>query len=448
MDLENRRVAVLGGGTSGFCAARLAQSRGAMVRAYDSGDSEKLAPAVARFADQGIELVTGEEALRPKGSYDLVVISPGIDASWPLARALEEVSTELIGEIELAWRLNDIPVIAITGTNGKTTTTELTTHLLNTTGRRAIAAGNYGYAYSDVVYFGQAWDWVVLEVSSFQLETIQSFRPKISVWMNFAPDHMDRYRTLEDYRRAKMRIFENQGEGDVAILKYEEGIDVGFEAITFSAFSGDADVTYDIGKIVDSSGITLCDFSTTRLNGKHNAENVMAAIACVKAAERFENQPSGDAEKSLAAAAIDFTPPAHRCEVVARMGGVTFVNDSKATNLHALESALRGQDEKVILIVGGKEKGLDYTELKDLVGEKATGAICIGEISQTIANQWQEVIPCHRASNLKEAVKLAWEQRGEASIVLFSPGTSSFDMFSGYEERGEYFKEAVRGLGV
>ena len=448
MNLENRRVAVLGGGTSGFCAARLVQSRGADVRAFDSGPSEKLAPAVARFADQGIELITGDDALRPAETYDLAVISPGIDASWPLALALREVSTELIGEIELAWRLNDIPVIAITGTNGKTTTTELTTHLLKATGRRAIAAGNYGYAYSDVVYFGEAWDWVVLETSSFQLETIRSFRPKISVWMNFAPDHMDRYRTLEDYRQAKMRIFENQGEGDVAILKLEEEIEVAFDSITFSAFSGEADFTFRDGEIVDPFGESLCDFSATRLNGRHNAENVMAAMASVMAVERFESRDFKGTLRGLGDAVSEFTPPAHRCEVVARIDGVAFVNDSKATNLHALESALRGQDEKVILIVGGKEKGLDYTELNDLVAEKATGAICIGEISEKIATQWQGVIPCRRAPDLGEAVRLAWAGRGDSSIILFSPGTSSFDMFSGYEERGECFREAVRGSSV
>lgn len=448
MNLENRKVAVLGGGTSGFCAARLVQSRGADVRAYDSGPSEKLAPAVARFANQGIELITGEDALRPEEAYDLAVISPGIDASWPLARAMEAASTELIGEIELAWRLNDIPVIAITGTNGKTTTTELTTHLLEATGRRAIAAGNYGYAYSDVVYFGEAWDWVVLETSSFQLETIRSFRPRISVWMNFAPDHMDRYRTLEDYRQAKMRIFENQGKGDVAILKLEEGIALPFDSMTFSAFSAEADFTFRDGKIVGPFGESLCDFSSTRLNGRHNAENVMAAMAGVMAAERFETRDFKGFPLSLGDGVSEFTPPAHRCEVVARVDGVAFVNDSKATNLHALESALRGQDEKVILIVGGKEKGLDYSELNDLVAEKATGAICIGEIAQKIAARWQALIPCHLASNLEEAVQTARSERGEATIVLFSPGTSSFDMFSGYEERGECFKKAVRGLGV
>ncbi len=438
MNLEGKTVAVLGGGTSGFCAARLAKAKGATVTGYDSGPTEKLEKAIQRFADEGIELITGEAALAPQCRYDICVISPGIDASWPLAVALAEVSDELIGEIELAWRLSDIPVIAITGTNGKTTTTELTTHLLNACGKKAIAAGNYGYAYSDVVYYGEQWDWVVLEVSSFQLETIDTFHPQVALWMNFAPDHMDRYEALEDYRQAKLRIFTNHTEADTTIVKAEEsdGIPAAGHRITFSAFSATSDYRYQDKQILSPGDTPPIDYSQTKLNGKHNAENVMAAVAAVTRA----GVAPGPA---LTEAINSYRPPAHRCEVVGEKDGVLFVNDSKATNLHALESALRGQDAAVTLIVGGKNKGLDFSELNDLLPDTVSTAICIGEIRHEIAEIWQPIIPCHIADSLDDAVAAAFAKKGNTEVILFSPGTSSFDMFSGYEERGEYFIKLV-----
>lgn len=436
MDLKDKRVAVIGGGKSGFSAARLAASRGAGVTAFDSGFSEKLVGAVADFAAGGIELITGDAALHPKGRFDCAVISPGIDVSRPIAVAIAEASDELIGEIEFAWRLSDIPVIAITGTNGKTTTTELTTRLLNECGKKAVAAGNYGYAYSDVVYFGGPFDWVVLEVSSFQLETIKEFHPSIAMWMNFAPDHMDRYQSLEDYRAAKLRIFENQTPEDVAIIKAEEAISVAAKKITFSAFSDQADFQYRDKQIIGPQGNALLDFSKTRLNGKHNAENVMAAIAAV-------SQAGVEVGGELVEAVSSYTPPAHRCEVVGEKDGVIFVNDSKATNLHALESALRGQDAPVTLIVGGKNKGLDYAELNKIIPQTVATAICLGEMAEKIAQSWGELVPCFVTESLESAVKLAFQEKKDTEVILFSPGTSSFDMFSGYEERGDCFRKEV-----
>ncbi|MDF1755845.1 MAG: UDP-N-acetylmuramoyl-L-alanine--D-glutamate ligase [Verrucomicrobiales bacterium] len=439
MDLSDKRVAVLGCGTSGFCAARLAASRGAQVTTFDSGPTGKLGKAIDRFAEAGLALVTGPDALKPEGYFDYTVISPGIDASWDLAKAHAAVSDELIGEIELAWRLSDIPVIAITGTNGKTTTTELTTHLLNSCGKKAIAAGNYGYAYSDVVYFGEAFDWVVLEVSSFQLETIKDFHPEISMWMNFASDHMDRYEKLEDYKEAKLRIFENQSALDVAIIKFEETLEVIPRTVSFSAFSEESDYRYHDRQIIDPSGNAILDFSTTRLNGKHNAENVMAALAAVTEAGLNVNS-------ELIAAICRYSPPSHRCEIVGEIDGVLFVNDSKSTNLHSLKSALCGQDSAVTLIVGGKNKGLDFSELNDIIPETVSAAICLGEIGAQIADCWKELIPCHVVDSLKNAVETAYQQRGETEVILFSPGTSSFDMFSGYEQRGDCFRKEVANL--
>ena len=436
MVLRKKKIAVLGCGTSGFCAARLAAAKGAEVTTFDNGDPAKLGDAIAKFAEAGIELITGEAALVPEDTFDCTVISPGIDESWELPQALSKVSHELIGEIEFAWRLSDIPVIAITGTNGKTTTTELTTHLINASGKKAVAAGNYGYAYSDVVYHGENFDWVILEVSSFQLETIKEFHPQISVWMNFAPDHMDRYANLDDYRNAKLRIFENQTAEDIAIIKAEEEISVTPETTSFSAFSEEADYRYQNKQIIGPGGKPILDFSKTRLNGKHNAENVMAAIAAARAAGV---EPTEEAVAS-------YHPPPHRCEVVGEKDGVIFVNDSKATNLHALESALRGQDNPVTLIVGGKNKGLDYAELHEVVPETVATAICFGENAAEIAEKWNKLVPCFVANSLQSAVETAFQKKGSTEVILFSPGTSSFDNYKNFAERGECFRKEVANL--
>ncbi len=441
MDLQGKRLAVLGAGGSGYAAAALALSRGALVEAYDSGSAEKLAPAVAKFAGLGVILTCGEEALAPTGHFDLTVISPGIDTAWPIAVAFAAASTELIGEIEFADRLCDVPVIAITGTNGKTTTTSLIAAMLNACGIRAIAAGNIGLAYSEVVLSGERYDWIVLEVSSFQLETIVDFAPEIAIWTNFAPDHMDRYATVEDYYAAKYRLFKNLTPSALTIHKFE--CDLGAlpgRIVTFSAFSDEANLTYRQGSIHDLATARHFPFSEGTLQGKHNAENVMVALAV---ADRL-----GLAREKVEAAINTFEAPPHRCEKVATIGGVLYLNDSKSTNLHSLESALMGQETPVVLIVGGKNKGLDFSELRGIAGRTTHAVICIGEIARDIAAAWEGASPCHLAADVPAAVQLAAELARSGDVVLFSPGTSSFDMFSGYEARGVAFREAVAALAT
>ncbi|MEM6278227.1 MAG: UDP-N-acetylmuramoyl-L-alanine--D-glutamate ligase [Verrucomicrobiota bacterium] len=307
MNLSGKSVAVLGAGGSGFAAASLALHCGASVAAFDSGDPEKLRQAGEKFAEKGITLTCGEEALTPPSSFDLTVISPGIDAATPIGLAFSDASDELVGEVEFANRLSSVPVIAITGTNGKTTTTSLIDHLLNGSGLKSVAAGNIGKAYSEVVLEGEELDWVVLEVSSFQLETIVDFAPKIAVWMNFAPDHMDRYTTLEDYRAAKLRLFERVDEETLVISKWEEGFEFSNHA-TFSAFSKEGRFTYDEGGILDQGSGSKFDYESGRLHGKHNAENVMVALAVAD----YLGLPA----ESVAERIRQFEAPRHRCEKV------------------------------------------------------------------------------------------------------------------------------------
>ncbi|NNE93325.1 MAG: UDP-N-acetylmuramoyl-L-alanine--D-glutamate ligase [Verrucomicrobiales bacterium] len=439
MDLTGKQIAILGAGTSGFAASQLARTRGAQsVCVYDSGEPDKLESRKSIFAEIGVETVFGPEALNPPSNLDLTVISPGIDAGWEIGQAFCQTGAPLIGEVEFAWQCRgNVPVIAITGTNGKTTTTELTADILKGAGVRTVAAGNVGTAFCEVVLSGREYDVITVEVSSFQLETIDTFRPSVAVWMNFAPDHMDRYSTVEDYRNAKLRIFENQQPDDFAVIKAGETIAAEAQSITFSAFGDEADFSLDQG-VICSNGEAVLDYRKTRLNGKHNAENVMAAMAATHS--------HGLEFNAMVETICGFQAPPHRCEVVCEVSSVTYVNDSKATNLHALESSLRGQEEPVVLIVGGKDKGLDYSELSGLIPDAVTKVICIGEMATRIAEAWHGRADCKIADSLESAVALAASSAKPGQVVLFSPGTSSFDMFSGYEERGEVFRKAVYDL--
>jgi len=439
MSLAAHHIAVLGLGASGRGAARLAQQRGARVTVLDSGPARVVAAAAAELEAEGVEVVREATGLPAGVRFDLAVLSPGIDPGWDLPRACAAAGVPVIGEIEFAWRQQDRPVVAITGTNGKSTTTELVARMLNAGGFSTVPAGNHGRAFSDVLWAGDAIDVHTLEVSSFQLETIESFRPRVGVWMNFAPDHLDRHPSVEAYFSAKARIFENQGDGDTAVVKLEDRrpptpVD---RTVTFSAHSDEADFGYD-GRWITHHGESVVDFSATRLRGRHNAENLMAALAVGRA--------FGVEWGVMAAAASDYRAPRHRCELVAVVEGREFINDSKATNLHALESCLRALPEPVVLIAGGKDKGLDFSPMRDLVAARTTQVLAIGQLRSHLAAAWGAVVPVEACGSLEVAVGrgLAVSQPGQ--VVLLSPGTSSFDMFSGYEERGDRFVAAVHRL--
>ncbi|MCF6314280.1 MAG: UDP-N-acetylmuramoyl-L-alanine--D-glutamate ligase [Verrucomicrobiales bacterium] len=435
---QGKKIAVLGAGASGIAAARLAMAGGALVCIFDTAPAESFADRHAELRQSGIEMRCGQDALQAPEDLDLIVLSPGIARDTVLVKNFLATGTTMVGEIEFAFQRDQRPVVAITGTNGKTTTTELLTHLLTANGKPAVAAGNYGKPYSEVVLEQGDWEVVVLEVSSFQLEEIDSFHPQVSVWMNFAPDHMDRYHHLEDYRQAKLRIFENQQAEDTAIVKAGEEVgELKARRMDFSAFGEQADFTYDEGKIL-YHGEPVADFRLSQLHGRHNAENVMAAMAAASV--------MGVKWESMQQALQDYVPPAHRCEKVGEVDGVSFVNDSKATNLHALESSLRGQEAPVVLIVGGKDKGLDYSEITQAVEKQVKHVFAIGEMGERIVELWSERLPCVKKQSLEQAVMAAFKVAEKGQVVLFSPGTSSFDMFSGYVERGENFRNIINQI--
>lgn len=435
----DKPVAVLGAGRSGRAAARLLARSGFKPIVFDTGTGDALAGVANELAREGIACVTGAAAGAPDRDYSLAILSPGIAPESPMACSFKAAGALLLSEIELAWSLSSAPVIAITGTNGKTTTTALTAHLFQKANRCAPACGNIGDAFSDAVRRFPKADVYILEISSFQLETCFQFRPEVAVWTNFSPNHLDRYGSIEEYRAAKLRIFQNQTRADFAVVRAEDiasGVVPAPSArlVTFSATPGaQADFTLDAGWIL-FRGERVIEQAATSLRGRHNAENLMAALASAECLGL-------DAHR-VAENAVDFVPPEHRCETVLERNGVLWINDSKSTTLDSLEKALRSQERPVVLIAGGKDKGFSFAPVASCVKQHVVFAVLIGQTKEKIAKDWLET-PSAQAQTLEEAVGIAARVAKPGMVVLFSPGTSSFDMFTDFEERGRRFKESV-----
>ncbi|WP_367875020.1 UDP-N-acetylmuramoyl-L-alanine--D-glutamate ligase [Luteolibacter sp. Populi] len=432
MSLQGKTVLVLGAGRSGRAAAALALREGATVRVHDAKAIDGMPEGAGLCPNVTVE--TGRAT-----SCDLLVISPGIDTFGPLVAAYSESAGEMMGETEFAARYYKGRIIGITGTNGKTTTTELVDRILRAGGYDSVPCGNYGTPLSEVVLRDPVPTAVALELSSFQLETVSTLRPDVSVWLNFAPDHMDRYPTVQSYFDAKFRIFGNQTETDTAIVRTGEKLPaIRPHIVSFSTEDSTADWFSD-GRQLFRKGEPVFDLeSATRMRGLHNAENAMAAIAACEAI--------GISLDAARTALNGYAPPLHRCELVRTLDGVEYLNDSKATNLHALESALRSQTRPVVLIAGGKEKGLDYAPVAPLLAKKAVAAVTYGQIGQPLAAIFSAAVPVEQTVTLAEAVAAARRLAPRGSTVLLSPGTSSFDQFSGYEQRGDVFRELVLNL--
>jgi len=445
MDLKGQHLAILGAGRSGLGAAKLARKHGATCVVFDDGDPAKLTGAVADLSAAGFTSSIGLEKAKAavtQTHFDLCVTSPGLDAGWPLPRVFTDAGVPLIGEMEFAWRaLSHIPVVGITGTNGKTTATELIERMFLRCGRSTVACGNYGHALSEVAISDSKHDVLTVEVSSFQLETITSFRPKVALWLNFAPDHLDRYPDNEAYFAAKRRIFEYMTEDDFAVIRAGEPLGkLRPQVIKFTTEPGvAADFALAEGAI-NFRGSRVCAVEDLPLHERHNVENQMAALGagwCL-----------GLAFPDMVKGLSGYHPAQHRCELVGVVNGHRYINDSKATNLHALETCLRSQDESVVLIAGGKEKGLDYAPFRPLVTTKVTALVTIGEIADKLTTLFSDLVPCRSAPTVPDAVRIATEMARPGQSVVFSPGTSSFDMFSGYAERGNVFRDAVNALAA
>jgi UDP-N-acetylmuramoylalanine--D-glutamate ligase len=440
MRYKNQNIAVLGAGLSGSAAALLLRSEGAQVTVLDSAEEKNLLKStIDNLRAQDVRVTCGAAADEDSSAYQMAVLSPGIDPASRLVRNFSSRGIDIIGEVELGWRFCEkIPVIAVTGTNGKTTTTELLAQMLNACGERTIACGNIGKPLSEVAREKQLYDVLTVEVSSFQLETIRTFHPSISLWLNFAPDHLDRYRSVAEYRAAKLRIFENQTNADVAVVNAIEKMpNIQPRTITFSAYANGGDFRLSEGAILyrDEPVLRLAD---TKLRGLHNIENLMATLAVGMA--------RGLSFREMVPSLSAYEPRPHRCEFVREVNGVTYVNDSKATNLDAVDKALRAQTKPVILIAGGKDKGFSFDPLRSLVKEKVRSTILIGEMAESIRRSWAGAVESEIASSLADAVERAHASANRGEMVLFSPGTSSFDMFKSYADRGDQFRSLVRAL--
>jgi len=443
MNLNGQPIAILGAGRSGLGAARLARKLGGQPVVFDEGDPQKMQRAVQDLEKEGFSCVLGLDAARAACQatpFSLVVISPGLDAGWPLPSVFTEAGVPLVGEIEFSWRaMSEVPVVGITGTNGKTTTTELLERLFNHCGKRTIACGNYGHALSEVATSGEIYDVLTVEVSSFQLETITTFRPKVALWLNFAPDHLDRYPDEEAYLAAKLHIFDYMTAEDYAVVRAGDKVaDIKAKVITFTTEPGvEADFTL-VGDSILFRNESIAKVGDLPLQERHNIENEMAALGAGWAMGlKFPDMVQGLA---------GYEPARHRCELVKIVGGRAYINDSKATNLHALESCLKSQDVPVVLIAGGKEKGLDYAPFRPLLKEKVTALVTIGEIGEKLAALFHDTVPCRAAATVPDSVRVATGMAAPGQPIVFSPGTSSFDMFSGYVERGNVFRDAVLAL--
>ena len=435
---------------SGAAAALLLKAEGANVTVLDSADENKLLKStIDNLRAQNIRVICGQAADQDSGKYDFVVSSPGIDPASALARNFSARSPRdesirsadkihIIGELELGWRSCETPVIAVTGTNGKTTTTEMLAQMLNDCGQETIACGNIGKPLSEVAREKTKYDVLTVEVSSFQLETIQTFHPSIALWLNFAPDHLDRYRSVAEYRAAKLRLFENQTADDVAIVNAVESLpELRARKVTFSAYTNRADFRLAEGAIVFENKPVL-RLNQTKLRGSHNIENLMATLAAGHA--------RGLAFEKMVPPLCAYEPKPHRCEFVRQIGGVDYINDSKATNLDAVEKALLTQSKPVVLIAGGKDKGFTFEPLRKLVKEKVRSTILIGEMAERIAHDWDGAVKTELATSLADAVERAYATAKSGEVVLFSPGTSSFDMFKSYADRGDQFRALVQAL--
>jgi UDP-N-acetylmuramoylalanine--D-glutamate ligase len=438
--LDGRNAAVFGVGASGQAAARLLLDHGARVTLLDSNAGAKQIQATGIFAENGVHTILGYDSEHDSHKYDLGIISPGIDEKSAIIENFTKNNPEapLLGEMELGYRFCKAPLIAITGTNGKTTTTELAQCVLSACGLKAIAAGNIGNPLCELADSSGDYDAIVLEVSSFQLETIGFFRPRVSVWLNFSADHLDRYSSLEEYRRAKLKIFENQTEDDFAIINQLDEIqDVEAQRVSFSAYEADADYHLNRGCVMHNGEVVM-DLSQAALKGLHNAENMMAVFAIADLLELDR--------ECVAKTLADYQPPEHRNEFVAAFQGVRYINDSKSTNPDSLEKALLSQDQPVVLIAGGKDKGHDFVSLKQLVGKKTRLALLIGELRHEIHREWAPDVKCQACDSMEDAVKMAYEAAMPGDVVLLSPGTSSFDMYESYKKRGEDFRALVKAL--
>ncbi|OIO35667.1 MAG: UDP-N-acetylmuramoylalanine--D-glutamate ligase [Candidatus Omnitrophica bacterium CG1_02_44_16] len=410
---KNLKITVVGLARSGMAAARLLKRSGASVSITEKKNTPALEKLSTQLKTEGIGVELGAHSRSFIEGRDLIVISPGVRLDADPVKWAKGSNIEVISEIELSFSLCPAPVIAITGTNGKTTTTTLVGEVIKACGKKVFVLGNIGTPFSSAVLSMRGDDLVSLEVSSFQLEAIKDFKPKIAVILNLTPDHLDRYRDVDEYLEAKKRIYMNQEKDDILILNYGDNA---------------------LRKIAEEAKPKVEFFNKEEWE-KDLDQNQMAVLAVAEAL--------GIKRSVCAQVFKKFKGVEHRMEFVRDIGGIEFINDSKATNIDSTIWALTNIRKPAVLIAGGRDKGSDFASIRALVKDKVREAVLVGEASERIAAAWDGVVPIYRVETFHEAVTAAYKRARPGEMVLFSPMCKSFDMFTDYEHRGRVFKELV-----
>ena len=447
IELRGKRVLVVGLARTGVATSLFCAARGAAVTATDSRTENEIGAEIAKLREAGVTLELGGHQEKTFLAQELIIPSPGVPADAPLLQSARAKGITIWSEIELAYRFLKGRLIGITGSNGKTTTTSLVDHILKDAGYSTILAGNIGTPLIGRVDASRDDTITVLELSSFQLELIETLRPNIGVFLNLTADHLDRHHTMEAYGAAKARLFENQTEEDSAVLNADDSATTPYapsrpQVYWFSRKQRVAQGAYlRGGEIIfrrNGREEAVLKRDDIALPGAHNLENVLAAVA----AARIVGAEAG----AIAKGVRGFAGVEHRLEFVAEIGGVRYYNDSKATNVDATLKALDAFSGRILLILGGKDKGSDYTELQKPLREKAILALLVGAAAEKIEKQIAGNVAVEHAGTIERAVEIASHAAQPGDIVLLAPACASFDQFQNFEHRGRVFKELVRQL--
>lgn len=456
MQLKGKKVLIVGLGRTGLAAARFLHQQGARLMATDSADETALGDTVEQLRHMGVDIELGAHSSRVFQESDLIIVSPGVSHTIAPIVAARSKGVEVIGEVELAARFIKAPIVAVTGTNGKTTTTRLLGQMLQNSSMTTFVGGNIGNPLIEYVSSGQKEQLVVAEISSFQLDTIDRFRPHVSILLNITADHLDRYPDFEAYADSKMRIFKNQQADDVAVLNGSDPLirakaaNIECRRLLFPALQAD-----EQGAVLNGKRIILnmekfeplqtvfqnpiyLDITRTALMGKHNYENVCAASLAALA--------SGGTVEGIQQTLVEFKSLPHRIEHVATINNIHFYNDSKATNVDGVLRALDCFSNPVLLLMGGRDKGSNFKTLADSIGKHVKELIVMGEAAGPIKNVLGRRTPTKMADSMDAAVAGAFADANPNEVVLLSPGCASFDWYGSYAERGDAFRRAVEKI--
>jgi UDP-N-acetylmuramoylalanine--D-glutamate ligase len=456
MQLADKNIVIVGMGRTGIALARFLTRARASVVITDTADESALQSQLEVIKELGIKTELGKHRSKTFLDADLIVISPGVPHTIEPVRKARNRGVPVIGEIELASRFIDTPIVAVTGTNGKTTTTELIGAMLQSSGRRVFVGGNIGNPLISYADNHDPVDVVVAEISSFQLDTIENFRPGVSVLLNISADHLDRYSDMAAYIESKGRIFKNQQSGDIAVLNGSDPRVRGLSAnLECKKLLYPAPLENEAGAMLRGDDIELIAkdtdiFDHLKLNGspvraaskgllgKHNQENICAALLAALA--------SGATLQGVRNALDQFQGSDHRLEHVTTINRIAFFNDSKATNVDAVDRALECFQQPVVLIMGGRDKGSNFTILQNRIRKHIKTLVVMGEAAEHIRGVFGEIATVINATSMQDAVSKAYQAAAPGDVVLLSPGCASFDSYENYGQRGDDFRRAVHAL--